>query len=138
MTRNTDIRRDSKPKSHVLYENYEQKAKLEARNGLLQFDEVIRIISEVERGNNFKLSPSTIRLFHKIAIKDIYSCAGNYRTTQVLINGTDHQPPLCDDVPTYIKEMCDLVNNMWNTSSPVHLASYVMWRINWIHPFFRW
>ena len=24
---------------------------------------------------------------------------------------------------------------MWNQKSPIHLAAYVMWRLNWIHPF---
>lgn len=23
----------------------------------------------------------------------------------------------------------------WHTATPIHLASYVMWRLNWIHPF---
>ena len=31
--------------------------------------------------------------------------------------------------------MCDYVNDLWDNSSPIHLSSYVMWRVNWIHPF---
>ena len=31
--------------------------------------------------------------------------------------------------------MCDYVNDHWNESTPIHLASYLMWRLNWIHPF---
>lgn len=31
--------------------------------------------------------------------------------------------------------MCDYINNNWHEKSPFHLAAYVMWRINWIHPF---
>jgi Fic family protein len=31
--------------------------------------------------------------------------------------------------------MCDYVQTNWN-ATPVHLAAYLMWRINWIHPFF--
>ncbi len=31
--------------------------------------------------------------------------------------------------------MCEYVNGDSN-ATPVHLASYVMWRVNWIHPFF--
>jgi Fic family protein len=30
--------------------------------------------------------------------------------------------------------MCDYVNGNWG-KSPLHLAAYVMWRLNWIHPF---
>ena len=32
--------------------------------------------------------------------------------------------------------MCDYVNQKWNSLLPADLAAYVMWRINWIHPFF--
>jgi Fic family protein len=31
--------------------------------------------------------------------------------------------------------MCDYVNENWERSSPIHLAAYLMWRLNWIHPF---
>ncbi len=31
--------------------------------------------------------------------------------------------------------MCDYVNDNLHVSTPFHLAAYVMWRINWIHPF---
>jgi Fic family protein len=27
------------------------------------------------------------------------------------------------------------VNDNWESSTPIHLAAYVMWRLNWIHPF---
>jgi Fic family protein len=27
------------------------------------------------------------------------------------------------------------VNEKWLVKKPLHLASYVMWRLNWIHPF---
>lgn len=31
--------------------------------------------------------------------------------------------------------MCDYVNQNWGKTA-IHLAAYLMWRINWIHPFF--
>jgi Fic family protein len=27
------------------------------------------------------------------------------------------------------------VNDHWQESTPIHLAAYLMWRLNWIHPF---
>lgn len=27
------------------------------------------------------------------------------------------------------------MNDKWTVKSPIHLAAYVMWRLNWIHPF---
>jgi Fic family protein len=31
--------------------------------------------------------------------------------------------------------MCDYVNDHWNDVSAVHLCAYVLWKLNWIHPF---
>ena len=87
MTRKTDIRRDTKPQTPELFTDQKQKAELEARNGLLQFDEVVRIISEIEDGKKFKLRPSIIQSFRRIAIQDIYTCAGNYLTYEIQIFG---------------------------------------------------
>jgi hypothetical protein len=53
--RRTDIQRDSKPASHILYEDANQKAALEARNGLIQFDDVVRLIEEAKRGFKLRL-----------------------------------------------------------------------------------
>lgn len=131
--RRTDIQRDSKPASHQLYTDADQKAALEARNGLLQFDEVIRLIGEAKQ--NFSLRPSTLQRLQRLAIKDIYTCAGNFRIGPVFIAGTTHQPPDPDTVSELVEEMCDYVNSNWAQSAPLHLAAYLMWRVNWIHPF---
>ena len=37
-------------------------------------------------------------------------------------------------VPELVEGLCDYVNEKWEKSA-VHLASYVLWRLNWIHPF---
>ena len=34
-----------------------------------------------------------------------------------------------------MEELCDYVNDNWARATPLHLAAYVMWRLNWIHPF---
>ncbi len=132
-TRRTDIQRDSKPASHQLFSSPDEKARLEARNGLLQFDEVLKLIDKSQK-EPFKLRPSTIQHLQRVAIQDIYTCAGNYRTGPVCINGTTHQPPPPYEVSTLVEEMCDYVTDHWD-QSPIHLAAYCMWRVNWIHPF---
>jgi hypothetical protein len=38
-------------------------------------------------------------------------------------------------VPELVEDMCDYVNDHWSEATPVHLAAYIMWRLNWIHPF---
>lgn len=31
--------------------------------------------------------------------------------------------------------MCNCVNQNWTKKNPIQLAAYVLWRMNWIHPF---
>src|ERR1039457_5210833 len=76
-----------------------------------------------------------VQSLQRVAIQDIYTCAGNYRTGPVFIEGTTHQPPPPADVAGLVEEMCDYINGKWSQSSPIHMAAYAMWRINWIHPF---
>jgi Fic family protein len=57
------------------------------------------------------------------------------RTDPVYINGTTHEPPAASEVPALVEEMCDYVNEQWAGTTAIHLSSYVMWRLNWIHPF---
>jgi len=134
MSRKTDIRRDSRPAKPELYRDQDEKAALEARNGLLQFDEVLRLVEQASKSGSFKLRPSTMQGLHRIAIHDIYSCAGNYRTHEVTIRGTTHEPPPWSDVAALVEEACEYVGTNWGKSA-IHLAAYLMWRINWIHPF---
>jgi len=33
------------------------------------------------------------------------------------------------------EHLCEYVNDNWSTKSALHLGAYVLWRLNWIHPF---
>jgi Fic family protein len=38
-------------------------------------------------------------------------------------------------VPEEVSHLCDYVNENWGAKGAVHLGAYVLWRLNWIHPF---
>jgi Fic family protein len=124
---------------HELFDSREQKADLEARNGLLQFAAIEEMVISSKDG--FELKPSTLREFHRLAIQDIFVCAGSFRTENVylsrngVVNNERHQPPPWPQVMPLVDEMCSYVNTNFGRMSGIHLASYVMWRLNWIHPF---
>jgi Fic family protein len=115
----------------------ELRARQEALNGLRQFDAVIRMIEtfvDPER-QPFKFRPSHLLTLHREALAGISSYAGNWRPSDIEIGGSKHKPPAAFEVPHRVEELCDYVNDKWNDKSPIHLSSYVMWRLNWIHPF---
>ncbi|RCW20200.1 Fic/DOC family protein [Ciceribacter lividus] len=114
----------------------QQRAEAEARNGLVQFDHACSmIVDAIEKGKSWKLRPSAILALHRAALEGISSYAGNYRPAGVAISGSEHKPVDAHRVPELIEDLCDYVNDHWQDKPAVHLASYVMWRLNWIHPF---
>jgi Fic family protein len=52
-----------------------------------------------------------------------------------MIGGSAHQPAGAHLVAEQIEEMCDYVNDNWESKTAIHLSAYILWRLNWIHPF---
>ena len=109
---------------------------LEIQNGLRQYDEgleLIRYYLEPERP--FALRPHIIQHLQSIAVDGIEPNAGQFRDREVRIGKSKHQPPGQHLVPNLVTEMCEYVNENLHERTAFHLAAYVMWRHNWIHPF---
>ena len=82
-----------------------------------------------------RVTPELVLKLQELAVTQIYRCAGHFRDGPVSINESTHLPPDHADVAQLVSQMCAYVNNTWH-ATPVHLAAYTMWRLNWIHPFF--
>lgn len=117
-----------------LYRTAEEKLQLETRNGAIQFLAVLHYAGEWKNGE-CRLTPELLREFQRLAVNQIYTCAGTFRDGPVWIQGVRHQPPPQEEVPHLVDEMCEYVHGNW-VSPAIHLSAYLMWRINWIHPFF--
>lgn len=111
-------------------------ARREAENGIRQFNlalDIIRtFVKDPERP--FKLRSSMILNLHKAALDGLHPLAGTYRNTPVKIGGSGHIPPEAAFVAEEMEHLCEYVNSRWEKSA-VHLAAYVLWKLNWIHPF---
>jgi Fic family protein len=128
-------KRDSSALEPQLIADPQARAEAEARNVLRQYDAGIAAIQSGLERRSFKLRPSLILALHREALTGISMFAGNFRPAGVEIEGSRHQPPGAHLVPELVEDLCDYVNEQWEPSTPIHLASYVMWRLNWIHPF---
>lgn len=114
----------------------ELRAEQEVQNGLKQFelvDQMIQSFLDPERPFRFRLSH--FQNLHRVALLGLSGYAGNWRPAGIEIQGSRHAPPEPFLIPQLIEELCDYVNDNWKIKSPLHLASYVMWKLNWIHPF---
>lgn len=47
----------------------------------------------------------------------------------------DYTPPDHYRVNALMDDFVNLVNRRWSETEPVSLAAYVLWRLNYIHPF---
>jgi Fic family protein len=89
----------------------------------------------------FQMTAATIKELHRLAMQGIYSCAGQFRSNErsfrarsVKIEGSSL--PLIEDeyVEGMVEHLCERVNEKsdWN---PLKTSAYLLWRLNWIHPF---
>jgi len=111
-------------------------AQKESFNVVEQFRAVSDMVETyLQPDRPFKLRPSHLLHLHRAALDGITAYAGNWRPAGIEIGDSKHKPPAAFEVPERVEELCDYVNEKWTEKSPLHLASYVMWRLNWIHPF---
>jgi Fic family protein len=124
----------------LLVKDESARALLEAKNGLEQFDEVLRLAREAIPAKIINLTPELIGRLNSFAIRNIRRSAGQVRREPISITNTPHQPPPPESIEKHLCEMCSYVNQNWNRMTndlkdAIHLSAYLMWRLNWIHPF---
>lgn len=79
------------------------------------------------------LSLDTIRAFNYHAISCLHATAGELRPCSV--NVGDYEPPPHYQVPALLNMFVDDVNRQWERADPVFMATFVLWKLNHIHPF---
>ena len=107
--------------------------KLEVSNGNRQYDFLRSIVeASLEIGKPF-LSHQVIRAFNYHAITCLHTNPGEFRPCPVTVG--PYTPPAHHRVPALMDDLINTVNRNWEQTDPVVLATYVLWRINNIHPF---
>ena len=129
--------RHSIAEAAALLTDADEIARREAENGIRQFNLALEIIrSHVKDPERpFRLRSSIILRLHKAALDGLHPLAGTWRNTPVKIGGSGHQPPDEAFVSEEVELMCGYVNDSWNGLSAIHLCAYLLWKLNWIHPF---
>jgi Fic family protein len=128
--------RQSKASEPELVTQADEKARLEARNALHQFDAVIQPVEQWTSPDypRFRLRSSVILQLHRIALEGLSAYAGTFRPADIEITGSRHKPIAAHLVPSAVDDLCDHINDNWNRSA-LYLASYALWRLNWVHAF---
>ncbi|RSU96431.1 Fic family protein [Sphingomonas koreensis] len=79
------------------------------------------------------LSIEVIKALNYHAISCLHVSPCEFRPCQVTV-GT-YTPPAHFQVPALMQMFTNLVNRNWETADAVELATFVLWRLNHIHPF---
>ena len=131
-----DPTRHSLARDVELISDPDRRAEQEALNGLRQYDAVVEMVEYfLSPDRPFRFRPSQLLHLHRIALEGISSYAGNFRPAGIEIGGSRHQPAGAHQVPELVEDLCDYINTNWESRTAIHLAAYVLWKLNWIHPF---
>lgn len=79
------------------------------------------------------ISTAIIKALNSHAISCLHVNAGEYRPCPVKVG--EYIPPEHYRVPELMNAFVNEVNHAWQSTDPVALATYVLWRVNHIHPF---
>lgn len=90
------------------------------------------VIAAIESDHKF-LSDTLLKALNFHAIACLHVNAGQYRPCKVYVG--DYEPPPEFQVPGLMENFINNVNRRWEEADPLVLASFILWRLNHIHPF---
>lgn len=94
-----------------------------------------KAIAYIEKMINNKIEEENILELHNILFSGFHENAGNYRNSQVYIEGSDYTPPPAFEIPILIKDLVKWVNNNPEELRPIELAAVFQHKLVAIHPF---
>jgi hypothetical protein len=129
--------RHSIAESRELISDPVEKAQREVENGFVQYEQIVAIVKKhtPPEAAAFRLKSGIVLQLQDAALRGIDAHAGSFRNTSIAITGSKHEPLPWHEVADEVAEMCSYVNDNWTKVSAVHLAAYILWKLNWIHPF---
>ena len=88
------------------------------------------------RQQDMKITADTIQKLHRLFYQKVDADqAGQYRSIQVFIPGTEYVPPAPDEVPRLMAHLTDQILSSRSTLHPIELAAMAHKRLVDIHPF---
>lgn len=113
----------------------EELAETESKNTIAQYDLMVSLVEEALAGR-FRLRLSTLGKLNEVAVQGTVASPGALRSDDNEIVGSSHETPPWQSVTGHLEDLCDYVNDgLGGLRTPLHLSAYVMWRLNWIHPY---
>ncbi len=107
---------------------------LEAKN---HTEALAFVFDLIDKDKRHTFSEHLVRTLHQLVVLDTEKeWAGKYRTSNVLITGTDHKPPEAIQVPVLMGDLIHWLRKEKTKLHPVELSALMHHRMVHIHPFF--
>lgn len=106
---------------------------LQISNNIRQYDFLRSIVGASLAVQRPFVSSHVIKALNFQAITCLHTNAGEYRPCPVTVGA--HSPPEHYRIQALMDDFVNLVNRSWENSEAVALATFVLWRLNHIHPF---
>lgn len=111
-------------------------------NLLRQYDFLHSVTKTAIDLNQTFLSIEVIRSLNYHATACLHANAGEFRTVEVVVGNPDKpdqlpsfQPPPHFEVNALMQIFTNQANRLWSEFDPFTLSAFVLWRLNYIHPF---
>lgn len=91
---------------------------------------------DMARQQDMNITEDTIKKLHHLFYQKVDTGqAGQYRSIQVYISGTEYVPPAPEEVPTLMKHLTDQLHSSQSVLHPIELAAMAHKQLVDIHPF---
>ena len=91
---------------------------------------------ELARQPDMEITEDVIKKLHRLFYQKVDADqAGQYRSIQVFISGTEYVPPAPDEIPRLMTHLSDQILSSRSTLHPIELAAMAHKRLVDIHPF---
>ena len=109
-------------------------ASIQEQNLLRQYDLLSNCIEIGKRKGIEAFDKYTLWVLNYTAVANIAQFGGRFRESPIYVG--DHIPPHYKEVPHLVDQCISVVHENWGViDHPTLLPAYVLWRLNWIHPF---
>lgn len=109
-------------------------SKVQEQNLLRQYDLLTNCVEIGLENGIDSFDKYTLWALNYAAVSNICQFGGRYREGPIYVG--NHIPPHFREVSNHMDHLFSLVQENWQViTGPTTLAAYVLWRLNWIHPF---
>lgn len=107
--------------------------RVQERNLIRQYDLVTNCIEIGIKQGPTSFDKYLLWALNHVAVTNISAFGGRWREEPIYVG--NHRPPHYREVSAWMDRFIANIQENWYIWTPVELAAYGLWRLNWIHPF---